>query len=100
MFLILRTGSGVGFEAGDHDNRLALESCDEIAVGPHQWRHHQRKGLITSGKLLSGDRGAFQNGSARTRSDADAAHMRKASGIMQMRQTRQMQIDEDACIRN
>jgi len=42
MFLILRTGSGVGFEAGDHDNRLALESCDEIAVGPHQWRHHQR----------------------------------------------------------
>jgi len=27
-------------------------------------------------------------------------HMRKASGIMQMRQTRQMQIDEDACIRN
>jgi hypothetical protein len=72
---------------------LALESCDEIAVGPHQWRHHQRE-------LLSGDRGAFQNGSARTRSDADAAHMRKASGIMQMRQTRQMQIDEDACIRN
>ena len=43
MFLILRTGSGVGFEAGDHDNRLALESCDEIAVGPHQWRHHQRE---------------------------------------------------------
>jgi len=26
--------------------------------------------------------------------------MRKASGIMQMRQTRQMQVDEDACIRN
>ena len=51
-------------------------------------------------KLLPGDRGAFQNGSWRTRSDADAAHMRKASGIMQMRQTRQMQIDEDACIRN
>jgi len=47
-----------------------------------------------------GDRGAFQNGSARTRSDADAAHMRKAPGIMQMRQTTQMQIDEDACIRN
>ena len=93
MFLILRTGSGVGFEGGDHDNRLALESCDEIAVGPHQWRHHQRK-------VLAGDRGAFQNGSTRTRSDADAAHMRKASGIMQMRQTRQMQIDEDACIRN
>jgi len=51
-------------------------------------------------ELLSGDRGAFQNGSARTRSDADTARMRKASGIMQMRQTRQMQIDEDACIRN
>jgi len=51
-------------------------------------------------ELLSGGSGAFQNGSARTRSDADAAHMRKASGIMQMRQTRQMQIDEDACIRN
>ena len=51
-------------------------------------------------ELLSGDCGAFQNGSARTRSDADAAHMRKTSGIMQMRQTRQMQIDEDACIRN
>ena len=45
---------------------------------------------------LSGDRGAFQRGSARTRSDADAAHMRTASGIKQMRQTRQMQIDEDA----
>ena len=51
-------------------------------------------------ELLSGDRGAFQNGSVRTRSDADAAHMGKASGIMQMRQTRQMQIDEDAGIRN
>ena len=50
--------------------------------------------------LLSGDRGAFQNGSARTRSDADAAHMRKASGVIQMRQTTQMQIDEDARIRN
>jgi len=93
MFLILRTRSGVGFAAGDHDNRLALESCDEIAVGPHQWRYHQQI-------PLSGDRGAFQNGSARTRSDADAAHMRKASGIMQMRQTRQMQIDEDAGITN
>ena len=49
---------------------------------------------------LSGDRELFQNGSARTRSDADAALMRKAQGVMQMRQTRQMQIDEDACIRN
>jgi len=53
-----------------------------------------------SEKLLSGDRGVFQNGSARTRSDADAAHMRKAPDIIQMRQTTQMQIDEDACIRN
>ena len=35
----------------------------------------------------------------RTRSDADAAHMRKVPGVMQMRQTRQMHIDEDACIR-
>ena len=43
MFLILRTGSGVGSATGDHDNRLALESCDEIAVGPHQWRHRQRE---------------------------------------------------------
>jgi len=51
-------------------------------------------------ELLSGNRGAFQNGSARTRSDADAAHMRKASGIMQMHQTRQLQINEDACISN
>ena len=93
MFAILRTGSGVGFAAGDHDNRLALESCDEIAVGPYQRQHHQRIFLL-------GDRRAFQNGSARTRSDADAVHMRKAPGIMQMRQTRQMQIDEDACIRN
>jgi len=42
----------------------------------------------------------YQNGSARTRSDADAAHMRKAPGVMHMRQKRQMQIDEDACIRN
>ena len=55
---------------------------------------------IDERELLSGDRGAFQNGSARTRSYADAAHMRKASDIMQMRQTRQMQIDEDACTRN
>jgi len=28
------------------------------------------------------------------------AHTRKVQGVMQMRQTRQMQIDEDACIRN
>jgi len=34
------------------------------------------------------------------RQSAHEAHMRKASGIMQMRQTRQMQINEDACIRN
>jgi len=51
-------------------------------------------------KLLSGDHGAFQNASARTRADANAAHMRKAPGIMQMRHTTQMQIDQDACIRN
>ena len=44
--------------------------------------------------------GAFQNGSAWTRSDADAAHMRKASGVMQVCQTRQMQVNKDACIRN
>jgi len=44
--------------------------------------------------------GAFQNDSAWTRPDADAAHMRKASGVIQMRQTRQMQINKDACIRN
>ena len=50
--------------------------------------------------LLSGDGGTLQNGSARTCSDADAVHMRKACGIMQMRQTRQIQIDEDAGIRN
>ena len=43
---------------------------------------------------------AFQNGSANTRSESDAAHMRKAPGVVQMRQTRQMQIDENACIRN
>jgi len=45
---------------------------------------------------------AFQNGSARTCSDADAAHLRKAPGVMQMRQTREMQMSnsEDACIRN
>ena len=43
---------------------------------------------------------AFQNGSARTRSDTDAAHMRKAPGVTQMRQTMQMQIDENAFIRN
>ena len=52
---------------------------------------HQTEGLFERN---------IANGSARTRSDADAAHMRKASGIMQMRQTRQMHIDEDACIRN
>jgi len=55
--------------------------------------HNQRE-------LFSGDRRAFQNASARTCSDAHATHMRKASGIMQMRQKRQMQFDEDACIRN
>jgi len=27
-------------------------------------------------------------------------HTRKVQGVMQMRQTRQMQINEDACIRN
>ena len=58
-----------------------------------------RNGVITSENPFGGLR-AFQNGFATTRSDADAAHMRKASGIMQMRQTRQIQIDEDACIRN
>jgi len=44
--------------------------------------------------------GVFQNGSAWTRSDADATHLRKASGVIQMRQTRQMQINTDAWIRN
>jgi len=44
--------------------------------------------------------GAFQNGSAWIRSDADAAHMRKASSVIQMRQTRQMQMNKDACIGN
>jgi len=63
-------------------------------------RRKERARRFYERELLSGDRGAFQNGSARTRSDADAAHMRKASGIMQMRQTRRMQINEDACIRN
>jgi len=46
--------------------------------------------------FLSGDRGAFQNSSTRTRSDVHTVHMRKALGIMLMRQTRSMQIDEDA----
>ena len=31
---------------------------------------------------------------------ADAAHTRKALGVMQMCQTTQMHIDQDACIRN
>ena len=44
---------------------------------------------------------SFQNGIAWTRSDADATHMRTASGIIQlMRQTRQIQINKDACIQN
>jgi len=45
---------------------------------------------------------AFQNGSVWRRSDADAAHMRKASGVIQMRQTMQIpwQINKNACIRN
>jgi len=51
-------------------------------------------------KTLPGDRELFWIESARTRSDADAVHMRKVPGIMQMRQTRQMLMDEDACIRN
>jgi len=44
--------------------------------------------------------GAFQNGSTWTRSDTHAAHMRNASGVIQIRQTRQMQMNKDACIRN
>jgi len=71
MFLILRTGSGVGFEVGDHDNRLSLESSDEIVVGPHQWRHHQREPLLGDCE--------FQNGFARTRSDADASTHKKGA---------------------
>jgi len=51
-------------------------------------------------ETLPGDRELFWIGSARTRWDADAAHMRKAPGVMQMRQTRQMLIDGDAWIRN
>ena len=44
----------------------------------------------------------LQNGAARTRSDADASTHKKGAGrhgVMQMHQTRQMQINEDACIR-
>ena len=47
MFMILRTGSSVGFAAGDcdisvgfaavyRDNRLALENREQTASGPHQ----------------------------------------------------------------
>ena len=50
--------------------------------------------------FLSGDRGGFQNSSVWTRSDADTTHMSKALGIIQMRQTRSIQIEEDACIQN
>jgi len=53
MFLILRTGSGVGFEAGDHDNRLGLESCDEIPVG-------RISGDITSGNSFREIAGLFR----------------------------------------
>ena len=49
---------------------------------------------------LSGDRELLRIGYVRTRSDADTAQMRKAPGVMQMRQTRQTQMDEDACTRN
>jgi len=51
-------------------------------------------------ETLPWDRKLSWIGFAWTRSDADAAHMRKASGVMQMRQTRQMQMDEDTCIRD
>ena len=78
---------------------LRVDTLSFIA-GESEARSFVLRHLGTQRELLSGDRGAFQNGCARTRSDADAAHMRKASGIMQMPQTRQMQIDEDACIRN
>ena len=54
MFLILRTGSGVGFATGDHDNRLALESCDEIAVGPHSATSPART-LFGRSRGFSGD---------------------------------------------
>ena len=53
-----------------------------------------------SARIPFGGSRVLQNGSARTRADADATHMKKAPGVMQMRQTRQMQVDEDACIRN
>jgi len=78
---------------------LGLCMCVCVCVSSFQVKSYFRL-VRCEQKPLSGDRGAFQKGSARTRSDADAVHMRKAWGIMQMRQTRQMQIDEDACIRN
>ena len=49
-------------------------------------------------KTLCGRSQAFQIGSTRKHSKTDAAHIRKAQG--QMRPTRQMQIDAEACIRN
>jgi len=61
---------------------------------------HALSPSIANSNSPSGRSRAFQIGFARTRSDTDAAHMRKAPVVMQMRQTGQMQIDEDACIRN
>ena len=62
----------------------------------------QAFGVSNQNSKRCGRMRAFQNGSARTCSDADAAHLRKAPGVMQMRQTREMQMSnsEDACIRN
>ena len=51
-------------------------------------------------KTLPGNRELPWWDSSMTRPDADTAHTRKVPDVMQMRQTRQMQIDEDASIRS
>jgi len=69
------------------------------------WKHYLGPGLAHVGgpppaNTPCGRLRAFQNGSARTCWDTDAARMGKAPSILQMHQTRQIQINEDACIRN
>jgi len=77
------------------------ECCCKIYVTTLDYTLSSVHGFIfISPARIFREMGAFRNGSAWTRSDADAAHMRKASGVIQMRQMRQMQINKDACIRN
>jgi len=57
----------LALQLGTVKNRLALESCKEIAVGSHPWQHNQRetfsedRELFGMGaRILLGDRELFR----------------------------------------